>query len=160
MPHLIIPAPCLARPCRSRPPPGPRSQPLAVGVKWDQVEGLPAGAGSVGPRTAGRQLRMRAVMTEARGTERRGGVEAAGGAHQQRQRAEAARGRGLPPVVEDSTKILGRQGSKGPLFTCLEPEALGGISSGTPCGRGREGFGTAEGGSHGECSGHRVGSMG
>ena len=42
------------------------------GIKWDQLEGLPAGAGSVGPRTAGRQLRRRAIMTKARGMEHRG----------------------------------------------------------------------------------------
>lgn len=49
-----------------------------MGVKWDQLEGLSAGAGSVGPGTAGRQLRRRAIMTKARGMEHRGRVEAEG----------------------------------------------------------------------------------
>ena len=78
-----------------------------MGVKWDQLEGLPADAGSVGPRTAGWQLRRRAIMTKVSRVEPGGGVEAAVEAE--------GRSRGLTPVVEDSPEIWVSRGAKVPI---------------------------------------------
>lgn len=60
----------------------------------------------MGPGTAGRQLRRRAIMTKVRGVEPGGGVGAAVEAE--------GRSRGLTPVVEDSPEIWVSRGAKVP----------------------------------------------
>lgn len=42
------------------------------------------------------------------------------------QECRAAKGRGLTPMVEETSPIWGRR-SRASLFTCLEPEAVGGL---------------------------------
>lgn len=73
----------------SRPPSGPRSQPLQTGVKWDQGGGTSVGCSLCGAQDSRQAAQSEGGNDQSCGNEARGQVEAGG-----RSPPEEAEGRG------------------------------------------------------------------
>lgn len=89
---------------------------------------------SNGIRVEGLWDSKQAAQNEDSNEQHRGRSVGAGGDREEKptrrdggQGCGAAKGRGLTPMVEEISPIWGRGRSTASLFTCLEPEAVGGL---------------------------------
>lgn len=107
----------------SRPPTGPRSQPLQMGVKWDQGGGTSVGCSLCGAQDSRQAAQNEGGNDQSCGNEA-GAVEAGrlgGAAHGETEgrsplpRAEASL------RVEEAPEVRGRRRSEASSFTCPQP---------------------------------------
>lgn len=120
----------------SRPPAGPRSQLLQMGVKWDQ-----GGGTSVGCSLCRAQDSRQAAQNEGGNAQSCGNEAGAGGGweeeptERQRAGAGAATGRGLTPCG-GSPRGPGQAQERSLLVHLSTAEASEGVRGGAPCGNG------------------------
>lgn len=95
----------------SRPPSGPRSQPLQMGVKWDQGGGTSVRCSLCGAQDSRQAAQNEGGKDQSCGNEARGQGWKLEAALQKRQRAGVWSCQGQRPhsMVEEPHEILGRQ---------------------------------------------------